>query len=122
MQDKNVTSNLKRYKYKDTVTEYPQLLLHRYYYRVSIKLHPQRYGYKVPSQICKELLETLPYKYFKDIMENITRPYPLYSLVLVQLSFTAFLIYECSFELIIIGSLSYAPGFVFLFVVITFPE
>ena len=30
MQDKNVTSNLKRYKYKDTVTEYPQLLTHRY--------------------------------------------------------------------------------------------
>ena len=72
--------------------------------------------------ITQSMASYVIYLYFKDIMENIPIHYPLYSLVLVQLSFSAVVNYECSFELITIGSLSYAPGFVFLFVVITFPE
>ena len=113
MQDKNIIS--KKYKFIDTVTKYQQIFFLRYCYRLSSNLYHPRYCYIVSPQISKELLEILPNKYLKDVVISHD-PIP----------FTAFLYsvlnYECSFELIIIGSLSYAPGFVYLFVVVTFPE
>ena len=60
-------------------------------------------------------------KYLKDVVISHV-PIPFTAQYSLQLSFTAFLIYECPFELIIIGSLSYAPGFVYLLFVVTFPE